>query len=110
MLFTVMTRMMAVIIMGCASVVIGKSKSDRHRSNYPAFVTAMCTMITMMDHASLENETHHKYEQHGNPCGMLTHRKIPGVGRTVTGTHDCYSFKMADLFRQATYNTKLLIW
>jgi hypothetical protein len=69
MLFTVVTGMMTVIIMGCAPVVIGKSKSDRRRNSYPAFVTAV--FIVVMDHASLKNETHHKYEQHGNPCGML---------------------------------------
>jgi hypothetical protein len=55
-------------------MVIGKSKGDLCWSNYTAFVTAMCAMITMMDHASLEYETHQKYKQHGNTCGMLTVR------------------------------------
>ena len=93
--FTVVTRVLMVKIMDGASVMAGKSKSDRCRNNYPAFVAAMCTMITMMDHASLENETHQKYEQHGNPRGMLAHRKIYRIGRTFTGNHDCYSLKVA---------------
>jgi hypothetical protein len=96
-------------IMDGSSVMAGKSKSDRCRSNYPVCVTAMPTMVIVYN-ASLENEAHQKYEQHGNPRRMLTHRKISGVGRTFTGNHDCYSLKMADLFYGTIHQTLLLIW
>jgi ABC-type molybdate transport system permease subunit len=65
-LFAVVAGMMVVVILGRASVVIGKSKSDRCRNSYchtgfdcdRACVTAMS--IVIMDHASLKNETYQK--------------------------------------------------
>ena len=96
--FTVVTWVLMVKIMDRAPVVIVKGKDDRYRRNYPGFVTAMSTMVTMMDYASLENEAHQKYEQHGNPREIFILGKIYGVGRIFTGIHDFYSQKMAARF------------
>jgi hypothetical protein len=68
MFFTMMMRVLMIIIMSQVPMAFGKSKGNRCWCNYRAQVTVTAVSIVVMDDASLKNETHQKQEQDGNSC------------------------------------------